>query len=166
MYSRFSFHVCFVYTICGAQPEAIINNIFQISVLCIHEDGKTLRRCLTTFFLCDIRGCLGFGELSSLAGNKSAPSVMASLVRESRRTVGKIGDSIWATGGEKENLTVGYLTAVTGSIPHRQGISISGAMLLALEKVNNDSELLPGVNLVLKYGDTKVGRFFVSRLDR
>ncbi|ODM95682.1 Guanylate cyclase 32E [Orchesella cincta] len=55
----------------------------------------------------------------------------------------------------KENLTIGYLTAVKGSVPYRQGITISGAILLAMEKVNNDSSLLPGANLVLKYGDTE-----------
>lgn len=55
----------------------------------------------------------------------------------------------------KQNLTIGYLTAVKGSVPYRQGITISGAILLAMEKINNDTTLLPDVNLVLKYGDTE-----------
>lgn len=55
----------------------------------------------------------------------------------------------------KEDLTIGYLTAIKGSVPHRQGITISGAILLAIEKINNQTNLLPDVNLVLKYGDTE-----------
>lgn len=64
-----------------------------------------------------------------------------------------IASSSNGTGGE--DLTIGYLTAIKGSVPHRQGITISGAILLAIEKVNNDTDVLPGVNLVLKYGDTE-----------
>lgn len=56
---------------------------------------------------------------------------------------------------QKQNLTVGYLTAVKGSVPFRQGITISGAILAAIETVNQRQDLLPDVNLVLKYGDTE-----------
>lgn len=55
----------------------------------------------------------------------------------------------------KQNITIGYLTAVKGTVPLRQGLSISGAILLAIERINNNEHILPNVNLVLKYGDTE-----------
>jgi len=69
-----------------------------------------------------------------------------------------IGDkhrSIRETPNQNQNLTIGYLTAIKGSVPNRLGIQISGAILLAIEKVNQDSDLLPNVTLVLKHGDTE-----------
>ena len=52
-------------------------------------------------------------------------------------------------------MTVGYLAAVRGPVANRQGITISGAMTLALEEINNSSTILPGVRLVLKWNDTE-----------
>lgn len=36
---------------------------------------------------------------------------------------------------KKKKLTVGYLTAIKGDLPERQGLVVSGALTLALEKV-------------------------------
>ncbi|CAH0555548.1 unnamed protein product [Brassicogethes aeneus] len=55
----------------------------------------------------------------------------------------------------KKNLTVGYLTAVKGSLTSRQGMLVSGAIQMALDKVNSDPDLLPNVTLVLRWVDTK-----------
>lgn len=77
------------------------------------------------------------------------------LVSTERRFPRNEDIDLFPTSAAKETLTVGYLTAVKGSVPHRQGITISGAILLALEKVNNDSSMLPDVHIELKYGDTE-----------
>ncbi|XP_017842260.1 receptor-type guanylate cyclase Gyc76C isoform X1 [Drosophila busckii] len=52
-------------------------------------------------------------------------------------------------------LTVGYLTALTGDLKDRQGLAISGALTMALEEINNDTNLLPNVELQLRWNDTK-----------
>lgn len=56
---------------------------------------------------------------------------------------------------QKTQLSVGYLTAVKGDLKDRQGLSISGAILLALEEINNDTNLLPNVTLNLRWNDTR-----------
>lgn len=58
----------------------------------------------------------------------------------------------------KEKIVVGYLPAVRGNVFGRQGITISGAASLAIERINNRSDLLPGVELELVWRDTEVGR--------
>lgn len=55
----------------------------------------------------------------------------------------------------RKNLTVGYLTAVKGTLKDRQGLAISGAITYALWEVNNNSTLLPNVTLDMKWVDTK-----------
>ena len=55
-----------------------------------------------------------------------------------------------------ETIVVGYLPAVKGEVPGRQGISISGAATLAIERINNDTNLLPGIKLKLVWNDTEV----------
>ncbi|XP_060656208.1 receptor-type guanylate cyclase Gyc76C-like isoform X1 [Drosophila nasuta] len=52
-------------------------------------------------------------------------------------------------------LTVGYLTALTGDLKERQGLSISGALTMALNEINTDPNLLPNVTLALRWNDTK-----------
>lgn len=52
------------------------------------------------------------------------------------------------------NLTIGYLTAARGKLDNRQGLSISGALTLALEEIEDDPHLLPNVSLMLKWEDT------------
>ncbi|XP_014244196.1 receptor-type guanylate cyclase Gyc76C-like [Cimex lectularius] len=54
-----------------------------------------------------------------------------------------------------KNLTVGYLTAMKGTLKDRQGLAISGAVTMALHDVNEDPELLPNVTLVLRWSDTR-----------
>ncbi|XP_075220005.1 receptor-type guanylate cyclase Gyc76C-like [Lycorma delicatula] len=63
----------------------------------------------------------------------------------------------------KKNLTVGYLTAIKGELKDKQGLAISGALGLALEEVNNDTNLLPNVNLVLKWNDTRGDTVLTTR---
>ncbi|KAJ8947966.1 hypothetical protein NQ318_021064, partial [Aromia moschata] len=55
----------------------------------------------------------------------------------------------------KKELTVGYLTAVKGTVKLRQGLQISGAITMALEEINNDPTILPNVTLKLKWYDTR-----------
>lgn len=56
---------------------------------------------------------------------------------------------------QKTQLYVGYLPAVKGDLKDRQGLSISGAILLALQEINNDTNLLPNVHLNLRWNDTR-----------
>ncbi|CAG7718784.1 unnamed protein product [Allacma fusca] len=66
-----------------------------------------------------------------------------------------IGASFIPTSNGKENLTLGYLTAVKGSDRNRQGILISGAMTLAISEINNNQKLLPNVELQMTWNDTE-----------
>lgn len=59
------------------------------------------------------------------------------------------------TALKTKNLTVGYLTAIRGDLKERSGLAISGALTMALDKINNDPSLLPNVRLVLKWNDTR-----------
>ncbi|XP_012274988.1 receptor-type guanylate cyclase Gyc76C isoform X2 [Orussus abietinus] len=53
------------------------------------------------------------------------------------------------------NLTVGYLTAIKGGLKDRQGLAISGALSMALDEVNNNTDILPNVKLVMRWSDTR-----------
>ncbi|XP_026329867.1 receptor-type guanylate cyclase Gyc76C-like [Hyposmocoma kahamanoa] len=55
---------------------------------------------------------------------------------------------------KKFNITVGYLPSIRGELRDRQGLAISGACSMAIEAVNNDSTLLPEVELLLQWTDT------------
>jgi guanylate cyclase, other len=50
---------------------------------------------------------------------------------------------------------VGFLPAIKGNFKDRQGLAISGAMTLALEKINKSPDILPNVELKLSYNDTR-----------
>uniref|UniRef100_A0A182MXC5 Guanylate cyclase n=1 Tax=Anopheles dirus TaxID=7168 RepID=A0A182MXC5_9DIPT len=52
-------------------------------------------------------------------------------------------------------LTLGYLTAVKGDLIEKQGLTISGALTMALDEINNDPDLLPNVTLALRWNDTR-----------
>ncbi|XP_026742826.1 receptor-type guanylate cyclase Gyc76C-like isoform X2 [Trichoplusia ni] len=65
---------------------------------------------------------------------------------------------------KKYNLTVGYLPALTGELRDRQGLTISGALSIALEELNNSTELLPDVDLFLEWHDTKFDTVTATRL--
>lgn len=52
------------------------------------------------------------------------------------------------------NLTIGYLPAIKGP-KDRQGLAISGAISMALNEINNDPNILPNVNLVMRWNDTR-----------
>ncbi|KYN16072.1 Guanylate cyclase 32E [Trachymyrmex cornetzi] len=53
------------------------------------------------------------------------------------------------------NLTIGYLPAIKGGLKDRQGLAISGAITIALNEINNDPNILPNVNLVMRWSDTR-----------
>ncbi|XP_011308844.1 guanylate cyclase 32E isoform X2 [Fopius arisanus] len=53
------------------------------------------------------------------------------------------------------NLTIGYLTAIKGGLKDRQGLAISGAISMALDEINNDPNILPDVQLVMRWNDTR-----------
>ena len=57
-------------------------------------------------------------------------------------------------------IKVGYLTALNGS-SEKLGLTISGAISLALESINNRTDLLPGHTMELTFanteGNTKIG---------
>lgn len=52
-------------------------------------------------------------------------------------------------------IPVGYLTAVKGDLATRQGLTVSGAITMALDEVNEDENLLKGIFLKLQWNDTK-----------
>jgi guanylate cyclase, other len=56
---------------------------------------------------------------------------------------------------KKTELSVGYLTAIKGELKDRQGLAISGAISVALDEINNDTNILPNVTLVLRWNDTR-----------
>uniref|UniRef100_A0ABD2W0E8 Guanylate cyclase n=1 Tax=Trichogramma kaykai TaxID=54128 RepID=A0ABD2W0E8_9HYME len=56
---------------------------------------------------------------------------------------------------EPRNLTIVYLTAVKGDLKDRQGLAISGAFSMAVDEINNDPNLLPGMKLQMHWYDTK-----------
>ncbi|KAL1403181.1 hypothetical protein pipiens_000917, partial [Culex pipiens pipiens] len=64
-----------------------------------------------------------------------------------------------ATGQKFKNnrtqLTLGYLTALKGNMKDKQGLTISGALTIALEEINNDPDLPPNVTLALRWYDTR-----------
>lgn len=55
----------------------------------------------------------------------------------------------------KTILTVGYLTAAKGELKDRQGLAISGALTMALDEINNSKNILPNVQLDLRWNDTR-----------
>jgi guanylate cyclase, other len=55
----------------------------------------------------------------------------------------------------RTQIWVGFLPAIKGDLKERQGLAISGAMTLALEKINKSPDILPNVELKLSYNDTR-----------
>ncbi|XP_076266824.1 receptor-type guanylate cyclase Gyc76C-like isoform X1 [Rhynchophorus ferrugineus] len=60
-----------------------------------------------------------------------------------------------SSNGNKTTLVLGYLTAVKGELKERQGLAISGAISMAVEEINKDDNILPDVEFVLKWNDTR-----------
>ena len=56
---------------------------------------------------------------------------------------------------QKTEIVVGFLPAIKGDLKERQGLSISGAMTMALDEINKSPNILPNVELVLQYNDTR-----------
>ncbi|XP_030761809.1 receptor-type guanylate cyclase Gyc76C-like isoform X2 [Sitophilus oryzae] len=69
--------------------------------------------------------------------------------------VPKVGDLKKEPPAENVKLVLGYLTAVKGELKERQGLAISGAILMAVEEINNDPDILPNITLELKWNDTR-----------
>ncbi|KAK3910945.1 Receptor-type guanylate cyclase Gyc76C [Frankliniella fusca] len=63
----------------------------------------------------------------------------------------------------KKNITIGYLTAVKGDLKDRQGLAVSGALTMAIEEINNNTKLLPWVNLNLRWNDTRGDTVITTR---
>lgn len=60
-------------------------------------------------------------------------------------------------------LAVGYLTAIKGDLKSRQGLTVSGAITMALDEVNQDKEILKNVFLKLQWNDTKSDTVVATR---
>ncbi|KAL5292996.1 hypothetical protein ACFFRR_011640 [Megaselia abdita] len=60
-------------------------------------------------------------------------------------------------------LPVGYLTAIRGDLKSRQGLTVSGAITMALDEVNQDENLLNGIYLKLQWNDTKSDTVVATR---
>ncbi|XP_011864194.1 PREDICTED: guanylate cyclase 32E-like [Vollenhovia emeryi] len=86
------------------------------------------------------------------------PAALAAPTTECQQASHK---TLWATSNDTarslplQNLTIGYLTAVKGGLKDRQGLTISGALTMALNEINSDPNLLPRVNLVPRWSDTR-----------
>ncbi|XP_055590315.1 receptor-type guanylate cyclase Gyc76C-like [Uranotaenia lowii] len=63
----------------------------------------------------------------------------------------------------RTQLVVGYLTALKGNMKDKQGLTISGALTIALEEINNDPDLLPNVTLAVRWYDTKGDTVIATR---
>ncbi|KAM3963592.1 receptor-type guanylate cyclase Gyc76C [Aphomia sociella] len=65
---------------------------------------------------------------------------------------------------KKYNITIGYLPSIKGELRDRQGLAISGALSMALEEINNSTDILPEVQLLLQWNDTKFDTITATRL--
>lgn len=65
---------------------------------------------------------------------------------------------------KKYNITVGYLPCNTGELRYKQGLTISGAISIALQEINNSTELLPDVELLLEWHDTACDTVTMTRI--
>ncbi|XP_048479666.1 receptor-type guanylate cyclase Gyc76C isoform X2 [Plutella xylostella] len=62
------------------------------------------------------------------------------------------------------SITIGYLPSIKGELRDRQGLAISGALSMALEKINNSTEILPQVHIALEWNDTRCDTVTATRL--
>ncbi|XP_072944058.1 receptor-type guanylate cyclase Gyc76C-like [Epargyreus clarus] len=62
------------------------------------------------------------------------------------------------------NITVGYLPCIEGNSKDMQGLAISGAISMALDNINNSTEILPDVTLLLQWNDTQCDTLTTTRL--
>ncbi|KAJ0180455.1 hypothetical protein K1T71_003859 [Dendrolimus kikuchii] len=56
---------------------------------------------------------------------------------------------------KKYNITVGYLPCITGVSYDKQGLTISGALSMGIEELNNRPDILQDVNILMDWHDTK-----------
>lgn len=64
---------------------------------------------------------------------------------------------------EPVNLTIGYLPNLMGEHREKHGLSISGAITLALEQIKLRKILPDGVNLSLRFNDTKSDQLVTTK---
>ncbi|XP_068630072.1 receptor-type guanylate cyclase Gyc76C-like [Battus philenor] len=69
-----------------------------------------------------------------------------------------------SVAAKKYNITIGYLPSIKGEHRDRQGLAISGALSMALEEINNSTEILPDVHLLLEWNDTRCDTVTATRL--
>ncbi|CAG5012725.1 unnamed protein product [Parnassius apollo] len=69
-----------------------------------------------------------------------------------------------SVAAKKYNVTIGYLPSIKGEHRDRQGLAISGALSMALEEVNNSTDILPDVELLLEWNDTRCDTVTATRL--
>ncbi|XP_013182173.1 PREDICTED: guanylate cyclase 32E-like [Papilio xuthus] len=69
-----------------------------------------------------------------------------------------------SAAAKKYNITIGYLPSIKGEHRDRQGLAISGALSMALEEINNSSVILPDVQLLLEWNDTRCDTVTATRL--
>ncbi|XP_049867019.1 receptor-type guanylate cyclase Gyc76C-like [Pectinophora gossypiella] len=65
---------------------------------------------------------------------------------------------------KKFNLTIGYLPSIKGEMRDRQGLAISGALSMALHDINENFDILPDVQLLLEWNDTRGDTVTATRL--
>ncbi|XP_072944061.1 receptor-type guanylate cyclase Gyc76C-like [Epargyreus clarus] len=65
---------------------------------------------------------------------------------------------------KKYYISVGYLPCIKSEFRYMQGLSISGAISMALDEINNSTEILPDVTLLLQWADTHCDKLKTTRL--
>ncbi|KAJ1522077.1 hypothetical protein ONE63_002388 [Megalurothrips usitatus] len=103
---------------------------------------------LLALVLCCLLPCL------STASSTGAPLARTRLPPGTTAGALAAPSTTWPLSHRK-NITIGYLTSARGELNDRQGLAVSGALSMALEEINNDTSLLPWVNLNLRWNDTR-----------
>nr|XP_018907598.1 PREDICTED: receptor-type guanylate cyclase Gyc76C-like isoform X1 [Bemisia tabaci] len=118
-----------------------------------------MRRVLAVMLCVSILLGRPLAPVSAAADTSPAPAAAAAIApalahQHQNATNTTSNATAAATTTTTTNLTVGYLTDVKGS-KGRQGLTISGALTLALHEINEDPSILPNVTLVPRYVDTR-----------
>lgn len=112
-------------------------------------NGNSSRVLLVLLLLANSPLVLGLAEPPGLSGSGIQYQTNGSHKDQPR------GSTAVTTALQPRNLTIGYLTAIKGGLKDRQGLAISGALSMALDEINADSNILPNVKLVLRWNDTR-----------
>ena len=90
--------------------------------------------------------------------HRSWPALLCSLLL----TMASIASAVAAP--PQVNLTIGYLPTIHGEDWDKQGLSISGAITYAIDKIHESGVLPEGVRLALQYNDTKSDLLLSTRI--